>query len=1109
MTATRQPVPAVHLLLPGRELARAEPRRRETIAALIRRAELRFETFPTICVIDGAPVLRAEWTTRRIRAGEQVVFLSRPRGGSGGTRQLLGLLGVIALSALAPGIGTAVSGALFGGSAAMASIVGAAFVAGGALALNSLVTPKPAQSLDAAQTLYSFNQQSNSARVLQTIPAGYGRIKTVPDYAAVPWSMFDGNDQYMHLLLAIGVGRYRREQILINDTVLWDWQSGVNPAFTGVQIQHCEPGEAMTLFPAGVETAAEVSGQELSDPSTWVGGFVANAAGTVTTKLAFDFVFSQGLFNMDAEGNMSARSLGVEVQVRSVDGTGAPIGGWTTIAAPVWTFRSQTPQRVTHEQAVDAGRYEARVRRTTETATNGRDADTILWQGLRAFIGGPQSFEGVSVTALRLKATDQLSADALQQVSVIATRILPVWTGSGWEEQPTRSPSWAALDIATDGVYGAGRPLSKIDLQAFADLDALAASRSDCFDYSFRDAVGVPDALDTALRVARAKHRWIGDVLSLIRDQWRDTPSMLLSDREIVRGSISIDYQLAAEDSADGVVLNYLDESTWQPAQVQCPRDVELLRPATIELPGIVRREQAQRETDFYWRANLYRRVRPTCTTEHDGRLLAFGSNVLMQSELPRSWGQSGALAARLGVRLTLSPVPDWGSGQHYLGVRTRRGKLWGPVKVSRGVEDRYALLDPADLAAVEAAQAMTLDAAMARGDGDEPASFVFGAGTGWQKRCLVVTGRPSGDQVELQLVVDDPRVHDEDLTSPPPLPDGPSQVIPPYPVVGGLVARMRQNVMETILEASWWPAAGAAAYAAQVSYDEGASWTQLAETRAPQISSVVAPIDLRLRVAGIGTRQGPWVAVDVTAPTLDQSQITVTQAMFEAGVRDYVFREIAEGQAQVEAINERMAQITADLAAGAYLDQQKMQRELTSKVGGAIATFREEILVATGPDSALAQAITTLEAEVENVNASLNVRWVAAAGPSGALASYGVEAKVADDFASAAGGMWIDAMTDGAGGAFSQVRFLGNRLLVGSSDGGTFVPMFSVNTSTGEVYVNGNLIANGSITALKLAVGYLSAISANIGEIIAGLLRSSDNRLRVDLNNARIEIWS
>ena len=52
---------------------------------------------------------------------------------------------------------------------------------------------------------------------------------------------------------------------------------------------------------------------------------------------------------------------------------------------------------------------------------------------------------------------------------------------------------------------------------------------------------------------------------------------------------------------------------------------------------------------------------------------------------------------------------------------------------------------------------------------------------------------------------------------------------------------------------------------------------------------------------------------------------------------------------------------------------------------------------------------------------------------------------------------------------------------------------------------INGTAIVAGSITAGKLSVGTLSAITVDAGTLTAGLLKSTDNKMQVDLTNKKI----
>ncbi len=235
---------------------------------------------------------------------------------------------------------------------------------------------------------------------------------------------------------------------------------------------------------------------------------------------------------------------------------------------------------------------------------------------------------------------------------LLRTRILPVWdsNAAAMVEQPSRSPIWAFYDMATNSQYGAGVSLAKMDFNTVVALAAQSEARGDHFDYTFTTGMPPADAFDKALTVARAKHCWLGDVLSAVRDEWRDVPTMLLTDREIVRGTTQISMTMLGEDDPDAVVLEYVDEDTWRPAQVQYPQNSDTFTAGNatpIQIDGIVNRQHAFREAAFYYRSALYRRENVQVGSEYEGRALTFGSTVRLQSELPQDYGQAGAILYR------------------------------------------------------------------------------------------------------------------------------------------------------------------------------------------------------------------------------------------------------------------------------------------------------------------------------------------------------------------------------------------------------------------------------------------------------------------------------
>lgn len=100
--------------------------------------------------------------------------------------------------------------------------------------------------------------------------------------------------------------------------------------------------------------------------------------------------------------------------------------------------------------------------------------------------------------------------------------------------------------------------------------------------------------------------------------------------------------------------------------------------------------------------------------------------------------------------------------------------------------------------------------------------------------------------------------------------------------------------------------------------------------------------------------------------------------------------------------------------------------------------------------------------------------------------------------------------LLDGTGGSTS-FDVVADRFRVALPDmaGGDPVPVFSIQEVNGspKLAVRGDMIADGSILARHIEAVTLSAISADLGTITAGLLRNSDNTMRVDLNNKEIYI--
>ncbi|MDI2074533.1 hypothetical protein ABIF65_003678 [Bradyrhizobium japonicum] len=1127
--ADRARRPVLHLVMPGLEVAQAEPQPRETVTAFLRRTgwakrdrvygwQFR-KGLPTVLEINGEAVLRKSWSRRRIAANDNVRFVSYPLGGGGGgAKQVIGMVALIAVAAFATVVTGGAAAGLLGsafaagtfGAAALGAVVGVA----GSLLINALVMPKAGatNTPDATQDqIYSVQAQGNAAKLGQPLPVWYGRLKAYPDFAATPWGEFVGNDQFLNVLLAPTMGSMAYEALYLDDTVFWTPGGGISASFPGAQVAFYEPGATVTLFPTNVDQSIEVSGQQLPDgggdeggqydagfgPLTYgspLGPFVSNPAGTQTQAIAIDIVFPAGCFTVNQDNsNYGYSRCTLKAEYAPCDDAGVQTGPFSTLFETTKQFNSNSPVRDTTKVDVAPGRYLVRLSRMGINSQSKYGVDTVIWAGLRSFLKGNNSFPDVSTVAIRLKASQ--STQGSYKFGVLGTRKLLVWTGSTFELQATRSNAWAFLDAATNSQYGSGLSIAKVDFNAVVNHAAGCASRGDTFDYRFSAAIAVPEALDKILTASRARHFWLGDTISIVRDEWRDVPTMLLTDREIVRDSTQVGFTMLGDEDPDAVIVEYVDEQTWLPGQVQYPPNGDGFVAANAEtkrIDGVVNRAHAFRECAFYYLQSIYRRETVQIGVEYEGRAITYGQVLRVQSELPQNYGYGGAVVDVNVRTLTLDPAPTWDTGPFYIRLRQPNGQSFGPVLCTQGADPSLAVLNATSLSAAETAQATTLSAVLAREAGADYPSFELGTGVSESRLCVVLGGVPNGELCTLSLVVDDERVHATDLGTPPLLPSPQFPSDSKVPLIVGLNANYSQGIAEPKLSASWFPSAGAEYYVADISYDAGETWAQVYEGADNRFDQVVTLAALRVRVQAItpGKLRGPYATADVSAPTITIANNTVALESLIEGIR---YQVTALQDALRDEVNEalnRIASVASDVAARAPLDKQDLRSQLAARSADALAQIDDVREVAVTTEAAYASFSTTASATWGSTTAFVENSAAAIATLDGyAAASYAVTLNV-DGYVTG-----LSLVNGGSGVSTFTVVSDKFQIQLPAYNGGAPVPVFTVGTLNGvpAIGMSGNLYLDGTFNVKAIGAGQIDVIylKANSIDSASGVIKA------------------
>ena len=827
---------------------------------------------PFICVINGNAVMRRDWD-RCINDGDVVAFVILVQGGGGGGSNPIATVAMLAVMVAAPYLAPMI-GAELGVSSAMGIMsiqIGVEFAA--AALVNALFgppIPPKAAMLPTPSPTYTLSAQGNTSRLGDPIPCHFGRMRVYPAYAAIPYTEYAGNNQYLYQLFCLGHGSFLIESINILTTPIG--------SFPGITYEVVQPGGSVTLFPSNVVTSGLVTGQELltsnvpgAPPVVTQGPYMANAPATQTNAIAIDIVLPRGLYYANDAGGLDSRTCMWLVEAQLIDDNSVALGSWFALGNEALTLATNTPQRLSYRYAVELGRYQVRVTRTNLKDLASRAANDLVWGAMRAYLPGSQQYGDVTLIAMRMLATNVLSSASSQKINVIATRMLPTWSPTtGWSAPvATRSIAWALAECCR-AAYSAALPDARIDLAMLYQLDQIWAARGDYFDGIYDTRTTFWQALTQIARAGRAKPYPQAGIYHFVRDQAQTMPVALFSRRNIASGSFKTSYLMPTEQTPDSVQVQYVDSVTWLPNTVICTLPGSTaIRPAQLQLFGVTDRNHAWREGMYEAACNRYRRKLPKWQTEMEGFIPSFGDLVAISHDVPQ-WGQSGDILAVSGlalvggvvtsmgvITLTLSEPLIFAVGQqHYIALRRSNGSVSGPWACAAGIDAFTVILSQTPDMIPYVEQSM------------ERTQFAFGPGTTYAQSALIVSVRPRNDHiVELTAVNDNPAVHAADQTGS--VPAAPAAwALPAVAVqapVFGLQVAQGGTPLAPILALSWQPAPGADHYIVQQSAD-GIAWTNAGEPTSTSMSLQVLPGPIHLQIAAAGLTVSAWVAWTDTA---------------------------------------------------------------------------------------------------------------------------------------------------------------------------------------------------------------------------------------------------
>lgn len=623
--------------------------------------------------IDDEEVDRAVWHRVRPKPGRYVYVRVTPQGGGNGGKNILASILMLVVTVAAAFFAPMIAGALFPGLTGAGlkiatSLIGAGLSMLGAMAISALIPPPKVEDQGFPGMRALLSGVRNQFQPYAEIPRIFGKRRVYPLQAARPYTEAQGKNRFLRVLLAVGWGPLQISDLKIGDTPISNYEAVTYQVREGWHADHAQfgafpggksPDTPQTLFTRSVQEENfsvlledagwdEANNEPIDAPGPWE----VRVTDLDTSEVSVDVTFPYGLARFNDNGGTEEVELNVNVQYRLV-GSATWIDavwegpddddGTETNGVILGKDKSRTPtSRGGTFKVGAAGQYEVRLRRVTPRLRPIRSyAQRIEWTALRSIkYENPVNLDGLTVIALRLKATDQLNGFP-DQINCVAESYLPTYNGTSWTWALSRNPAWAYADLmrrrGTERIIADSR-IDLTTIRTWATACDATAPDGDA-DYWRFDGVIERGAIFTALRQvaahARASFCIKDGKYSVVRDVAQTVPIQHITPRN----SWGYSGQKAFTELPDALRVQFINaERGYQDDEVFVYTDgydeTNAKTFETLDLTGCTNPKQAWRDGRYYLAVGRLRPEQHTVNMDIEHLRCTLGDYVLLSHDV-------------------------------------------------------------------------------------------------------------------------------------------------------------------------------------------------------------------------------------------------------------------------------------------------------------------------------------------------------------------------------------------------------------------------------------------------------------------------------------------